>query len=114
MLLLSVSRFFGQPPGSSPKPQQAKLAFQKPHTTKATKTEQAEVNGAVKREDGVEADAMEDETADEDVKMDSDLEMHNSARNTKTADSATNGLGGAGSTLGEGEGSMRGLVKSHS
>ena len=81
MRICPVRKFFGRPTGSSPKPQQSKLAFQRPHTTKAAQGKSEE------------ADTLNKDVAgDEDLKMDSDSEVHKSAMDTKQADPATNGV----------------------
>lgn len=99
-------KFFGRPTGSSPKPQQSKLAFQKPHTTKAVKEEHEEVDGVVKAEDCEEADAVKNDLADEDVNMDSKSEAHKSVIGTKQADSVMNGMDEVDSALANGKGEL--------
>ncbi|KAF6234534.1 hypothetical protein HO173_007159 [Letharia columbiana] len=88
----TLGKFFARPAGSSPKPQQSKLAFQKPHTTKAVKDEHEEVDGVVKAEDREEADAVKNDVSDEDINMDSKSEVHQSAMDTKQEDPDMNGM----------------------
>ena len=106
MRIRRVSKFFGQPTASSPKPQQSKLAFQRPHTTKAAKDEDEEVNGIVKAEDPVEPDAVKNDIANEDVNMDSESDIHTSAMDTKQADPVVNGMDKVGSALANGKGEL--------
>ena len=87
-----VRKFFGRSTGSSPKPQQSKLAFQKPHTTKSVKDESEVVNKTVKTEDREEADAVKNETDNEDVNMDSDSEVHKPIMDSKRADPVVKGI----------------------
>lgn len=97
----SISKFFGRPTGSLPKPQQSKLAFQKPHSTKAVKDYHEEMDGVVRAEDREEADAVKSDIVDEDLDMDSKSAVHKSAMDIKHADLVMNGMG---STLGNGKG----------
>ena len=93
MRIYPVRKFFGRPTASSPKPQQSKLAFQRPHTTKAAEEKCEEVDGVQKAEDCEEADAVnKDMAGDQDFDMDSDSEVHKSAMDTKQADPVTNGV----------------------
>ena len=87
-----VRKFFGRPTGSSPKPQQSKLAFQKPHTTKAIKDEHEEVDGERNIEDGEEADGVKNDVVDEDVDMDGESEVQKSAIDIKRARPVLNGM----------------------
>ena len=104
-----LRKFFGRPTGSSPQPQQSKLAFQKPRTTKAANNEHEEVDGVVKAEDRKEADAVKNDVADEDA-TDEDIDMDNkseavqSAMDTKKADPVMNGTGKLNSALANGNG----------
>lgn len=106
MRIRRVSKFFGRPTGSSPKPQQSKLAFQKPHTTKAAKDEHEEVDRVVKAEDPVEPDAVKNYIADEDVDMDKESDIHTSAMGTKQADPVMNGMDKVDSALANGKGEL--------
>lgn len=108
MRIRRIRKFFARPAGSSPKPQQSKLAFQKPHTTKAVKDEHEEVDGVVKAEDREEADAVKNDASDEDINMDSRSEVHQSAMDTKQEDPDMNGMEKVNSALanGKGESSM--------
>lgn len=99
----TLGKFFGRPTGSSPKPQQSKLAFQKPHTTNAAKDEHEEGDGAVKAEDCEEADAVKNNIANEDVNMDSNSEVDESALDSKQADPVMNGMKKADSSLANGK-----------
>ena len=93
MRIHPIRKFFGRPAGSSPKPQQSKLAFQRPHTIKAAEEKSEEVDGDQKAEEREEANTVNKDVAgDEDVKMDSDSEVHKSAIHTKQADPVTNGV----------------------
>ena len=93
MHIFAVRKFFGRPTGSSPKPQQSKLAFQRPHTTKAAEEKSEELDGVRKAEEREEANTVNTDVAgDEDFKMDSDSEVHKSAMDTKQADLVTNGV----------------------
>lgn len=104
MRIHRARKFFGRPTGSSPKPQQSKLAFQKPHTTNAAKDEHEEGDGAVKAEDCEEADAVKDDIANEDINMDSNSEVDESALDSKQADPVMNGMKKADSSLANGKG----------
>lgn len=96
-------KFFGHPTGSSPRPQQSKLAFQKPHTTKAVEDEHEEVDGVVKAEDREEANAVKN---DEDIDMNSKLEVHRSSVDTKHTDPVLNGRRKSDFTLANGKGGL--------
>ena len=103
----SGRKFFGRPPGSSPKPQQSKLAFQTSHTTKAVKGEHEEGDGAVKAEDREEADAVDIDIADdENLDMDSESEVHESAMDRKRAVPILNGMKKVDSSLANGKGEL--------
>ena len=107
--LISIHRFrkfFGRPTGSSPKPQQSKLAFQKSHTTNTVKNGHEDVDGVTKTEDRETADGVKSEIADEDVDMDSNSELHKPAVDTKRADPVADGMDKADSALPNGEGEM--------
>ena len=106
MCVRCVRKFFGRPIGSSPKPQQSKLAFQTPQTTKAVKKEHEDVDGVTKTEDGEEADGVKNGIADEDIDMESNSEVSRSATDTKRADSALNGSGKQDPVLANGKGEM--------
>ena len=99
-----VRKFFGRPTGSSPKPQQSKLAFQKPHTTKAIKDEHEEVDGERNIEDGEEADDVKNDIVDEDVDMDGESEVQKSAVNIKRARPVVNGMNKGDAALANGKG----------
>ena len=96
-------KFFGRPTGSSPKPQQSKLAFQKPHTTKAIKDEHEDVDGERNIEDGEEADSVKNDVVDEDVDMDGESEVQKSAIDTKRASPVVNGMAKEDATLANGK-----------
>ena len=105
MRICPVRKFFGRPTGSSPKPQQSKLAFQRPHTTKAAERKSEEVDGDRKAEACEEADTVnEDMAGDQDLNMDSDSEVHKSATDTKQANPFTNGVDKVTSSPANGEG----------
>ena len=99
-------KFFGRPTGSSPKPQQSKLAFQKPHTTKVVKDKQDEIDGVVKIEDSEETDAVNNDVGDEDVNMESGSKMHRPAMDTKQADPVVNGNDKVDSARANGKGEL--------
>lgn len=101
-----IRKFFGRPTGSSPQPQQSKLAFQKPRTTKAAKAEPEEVDEVVKAEDREEADSVKNDVADEDVNMASRPEVEKSAMVTKQADPVMNGTEKVDSALANGNGEL--------
>ena len=105
MRIYPVRKFFGRPTASSPKPQQSKLAFHRPHTTKAAEEKSEEVNGVQKAEDCEKADTVQKDMAgDQDLNMDSDSEAHNSAMDTKEADPVTNGMDKSKSSPANGKG----------
>ena len=92
MRICPVRKFFGRPTGSSPKPQQSKLAFQRPHTTKAAEEKSEEVDEVRKAEACEEADAIDqDMDGDQGLNIDSDPEAQKSAMDTERADPVTNG-----------------------
>ena len=99
-------KFFGRPNGSSPKPQQSKLAFQKPQTTKAVNDEHEEVDGVVKAESCEVADAAMKNVADEDVNMGSESEVHKSAIDVKQAEPVMNDIDEVDSALTNGKGEL--------
>lgn len=99
-----VRKFFGRPTASSPKPQQSKLAFQKPQSTKALKDEHEEVNGKRNIETGEEADGAKNVIVDEDVDMDGESEVQKSAIDIKRASPAVNGMKNGNATLANGKG----------
>ena len=99
-----IRKFFGRPTGSSPKPQQSKLAFQKPHTTKAIKDEHEEVDGERNVEDGEETDVVKNDIVDEDVDMDGEAEVQKSAVNIKRARPVVNGMKEGDAALANGKG----------
>lgn len=96
-------KFFGRPTGSSPKPQQSKLAFQKSHTTNAVKEEHEEADGFLQAKDREEADAVKNGIADEDVDMDNNSEVNESAMDTKHASPVMNGTEKVDSMLANGK-----------
>ena len=98
-----LRKFFGRPTGSSPRPQQSRLAFQRPHTTKAVEDEHEEVDGIVKAEDREEANAVKNE---EDVVMNSKSEVHRSSVDTKHTDPVLNGRRKSDFTLANGKGGL--------
>ena len=104
MHLHHLRKFFGRPNGSSPKPQQSKLAFQKPHSTKAIKDEHEEVDGERDIEDGEEADSVKNDVVDEDVDMDGESEVQKSAMDIKRAKPAVKGLKKGDAALANGKG----------
>ena len=104
MRVLHVRKFFGRPTGSSPKPQQSKLAFQKPHTTKAIKDEHEEIDGERNIEDGEEADGVKNDVVDEDVDMDGESEVQKSAIVIKRARPVLNGMNKRDAALANGKG----------
>ena len=99
-----IRKFFGRPTASSPKPQQSKLAFQKPQSTKALKDELEVVDGERNIEDGEEADGVKNNIVDEDVEMDEELEVQKSAKDIKRASPAVNGMKNGNATLANGKG----------
>lgn len=103
---LLFRKFFGRPTGSSPKPQQSKLAFKKPHNTKAVKDEHEEVDGVLHTEDPEEADAVKNNIADEDVDMDSKSEVNDSAMGTNHASPVMNGAEKVDPTVANGKGKL--------
>ena len=106
MRITHVRKFFGQPNGSSPKPQQSKLAFQKPHSTKAAKDKPTEVDGLMKTEDGEEVKGVKKDKASEDVNMDSDLDENRSAMESERAGLVVNGIGKGDPPLANGKGEL--------
>ena len=105
MRIFPVRKFFGRPTGSSPKPQQSKLAFQRPHTTKAAEEKSEEVDGVRKAEQRGEADIMnKDMASDHDLNMDSDSEVQKVAMDTEQADPVTNGVDKVNPSSANGEG----------
>ena len=103
---LLFRKFFGRPTGSSPKPQQSKLAFKKPHTTKAVNDEHEEVDEVLQTEDREEADAVKNNIADEDVDMDCKSEVNDSAMSTSHASPVMNGKEKVDPTVANGKGEM--------
>ena len=106
MRIPRVRKFFGRPPGSSPRPQQSKLAFQRSHTTKSIKDGHEDTDGVTKTEDHEAADGVKSEIADQDVDMDSNSEVHKSAMGTKRADPVADGMGKVDSALPNGKGEL--------
>ena len=105
MRIYSVRKFFGRPTGSSPKPQQSKLAFQRPHTTKAADVKNEEVDEVRKAEEREEANTVNKDVAGvEDFKMDSDSELHKSIMDTRQANPVTNGVDKVNPSPANGEG----------
>ena len=91
--------------GPSPKPQQSKLAFQRPHTTTAAEEKSEEVDGVRKVEACEETDTVtKDMAGDQDLNMDSDSEVHKSAMDTKQANPVTNGVDKVSPSSANGEG----------
>ena len=97
-------KFFGRPPGSSPKSQQSKLAFQKPHTTKAVKDEHEELDEESNLEDGEKANGVKNEVVNEDIDMDGESEVQKSAIHTKRARPDMNGANKGDAALANGKG----------
>ena len=105
MRICPVRKFFGRPTGSSPKPQQSKLAFQRPHTTKAIEEKSEEVDGVRKAGACEVADTVnKDIFSDQDLNMDSDSEVQKVAMDTKQADPVTNGVDKVNPSPANGEG----------
>lgn len=103
MRILRPRKFFGRPTGSSPKPQQSRLAFQKPHNTNTINDEHEDVDGVVKAEDREDADAANNDIADEDVNMDNKPEMDESSTGSKQSVPFMNGMEKANSALANGK-----------
>ena len=82
------------------------MAFQKPHTTKAVREGHGEEDGVIKTEDRPELDSVKSDIADEDVNMDSDLEVHESAMDTKRAGRVVKGMDKRGPALANGKGEL--------
>ena len=92
MRICPIRKFFGRPTGSSPKPQQSKLAFQRPHTTKAAEEKNEEVDGVRKAEACEEADAVDQGMdGDQGFNIDSYPKAQKSAMDTERADPVVNG-----------------------
>lgn len=106
ILVIRSRKFFGRPTGSLPKPQQSKLAFQKPHTSKAVKDKDEKVDGVVKAEHRKEADVEENDIVNEDVDTDSTSEVNESAVDTKQVNPVINGIDKASSAFANGKGEL--------
>ena len=104
MRVRHARKFFGRPTGSSPKPQQSKLAFQKPYTTKAIKDEHKELAGERNVEDGEEADGVKNDIVDEDVDMERESEVQKSPIDVKRAGSIVDGRNKGDAALANGKG----------
>ena len=106
MRIYPFRKFFGRPTGSSPKPQQSKLAFQKSHTTNSVKDGHEDLDGVMKTESREAADCVKSEIADEDVDMDSNSEVHKPAMDIKLVDLVADGMDKVDSALPNGKGEM--------